>query len=80
MIVVTVFILILNQTEYHWVHNQEENCHCNHILFNLQEITNQFPLACRSATQESIFEVARDFCLNILHNYSKYLCANLETN
>ena len=35
MIVVTVFIVILNQMELHLVQNRNENCHHNHIPFNV---------------------------------------------
>ena len=34
MIVVTVFLLIMNQTEDCLVHNQEESCRYDHIPFN----------------------------------------------
>ena len=41
-IVVTVFLLILNQTEFRSVHNQEETRHYDHIPFNLKRIRNLF--------------------------------------
>ena len=31
------FLLITNQTEFHWVHNHKENCQCDHIRFNLKK-------------------------------------------
>ena len=37
MIVVTVFLSILNQMEFHSVQNRKENCHHDHIKFNLKE-------------------------------------------
>ena len=36
VIVVTVFLPILNQMEYHLIQNQEENCRHNRIQFNLK--------------------------------------------
>ena len=36
MIVVTVFLSILKQMEFHLVHNRKENCHHDHIPFNLK--------------------------------------------
>ena len=36
MIVVTVFLLILNQMEFHLVENWKENCHHDHIPFNVK--------------------------------------------
>ena len=41
MIAATVFVLITNQTEFCWVYNQEENCHHDHIPFNLKVITKK---------------------------------------
>ena len=41
-IVVTVFLLILNQTEFHWVHNQKKNCHYDRFLLNLKGIRKKF--------------------------------------
>ena len=35
---VIVFLSILNQIEFHLVHNRKENCHHDHIPFNLKEI------------------------------------------
>ena len=48
MVVVTVFILIMNQTEHSLVHNQEGNCHYDHIPFNWKVIRNLFlwPYVC----------------------------------
>ena len=40
MIVCTVFLSILNQIEFHLVHNQIENCHHDHIPFNVKRIGN----------------------------------------
>ena len=36
MIVVTVFLPILNQIEFHLVQNRKENCHHYHIPFNVK--------------------------------------------
>ena len=36
MIVVTVCLSILNQMEFHLVQNRKENCHHNHIPFNVK--------------------------------------------
>ena len=36
MIVVTVFLPIMNQMEFHLVQNRKENCHHNHIPFNVK--------------------------------------------
>ena len=36
MIVVTVFFTIFNQMEFHLVQNRKENCHHDHIPFNLK--------------------------------------------
>ena len=36
MIVVTVFLSILNRMEIHLVQNRKENCHCDHIPFNVK--------------------------------------------
>ena len=36
MIVVTVFLLILNQMGFHMVQNRKENCHYDHIPFNVK--------------------------------------------
>ena len=41
-IIVALFFLIMNQTEFRWVHNQKENCHYNHIPFNLRGIRERF--------------------------------------
>ena len=35
-IVVTVFLLIMNQRDYRWVHNQKENSHYDRIRFNFR--------------------------------------------
>ena len=40
MIIVTVSISILNQMEFHLVQNPKENCHDDHILFNVKGIGN----------------------------------------
>jgi len=37
LIVVSVFLSILNQIEFHLVQNRKENCHHDHIPFNLKE-------------------------------------------
>ena len=36
MMVVTVFLLTMNQTEVHLIHNQKDNCHYDRILFSLK--------------------------------------------
>ena len=36
MIVVTVFLSILNQMEFNLVQNRKENCHHDHIPFNVK--------------------------------------------
>ena len=36
MIVVTVFLSILNQMKFHLVQNRKENCHHDHIPFNVR--------------------------------------------
>ena len=36
MIVATVFLSILSQMDFHLVQNREENCHHNHIPFNVK--------------------------------------------
>ena len=40
MMVVTVFFSILNQMEFHLIQNWKENCHHNHIPFNVKVIGN----------------------------------------
>ena len=40
MIEVTVFLLIVNRTKFHLVHNQMENGHYDHIHFNQKGIRN----------------------------------------
>ena len=40
MIVVTVFLWMLNQMEFHLVQNRKENCDNDHIPFNLKGIGN----------------------------------------
>ena len=56
-IVLTVFILIMKQTEFCLVHNEMENYHYDHIPFNsvwfiiplnLKRITNGLPLGSRT--------------------------------
>ena len=42
MIVMTVFLSILNQMEFHLVRNLKENCHHDHIPFNEKENGNSF--------------------------------------
>ena len=36
MILVTVFLSILNEMEFHLVQNRKENCHHDHIPFNVK--------------------------------------------
>ena len=36
MIVVTVFLSILKQMDFHFVQNRKEYCHHDHIAFNLR--------------------------------------------
>ena len=40
MIVVTDFLSTLNQMEFHLAQNRKENCHHNHIPFNVKENGN----------------------------------------
>ena len=40
MVVVTVFLSILNQIEFHLIQNRKENCHHDHIPFNVKENGN----------------------------------------
>ena len=40
MTVVTVFLSILNQMDFHLVQNWKENCHHGHIPFNVKGIGN----------------------------------------
>ena len=42
MIVMTVFPSILNQIEFHLVQNRKENCHHDHIPFNVKGIGSIF--------------------------------------
>ena len=45
MIVLTVFLSIVNRTEFRLVHAwSNENCHYDHIPFTLKRIRNMFPL------------------------------------
>ena len=45
MIVVTVFYLVMNPTEFHWVHDQKENCHCDLYPLNLKVIRKNIYLS-----------------------------------
>ena len=38
MIIVTVFLSILNQIEFHLVQNRKENCHHDNIPFNSKKM------------------------------------------
>ena len=40
MIVVTVFLSILNQMDFHLVQNRKKNCHHDHIPFNVKGNAN----------------------------------------
>ena len=42
---VTVFLLIMNPTEFQYVHNQKENRHYDHLPFNLKDIRNSLFLS-----------------------------------
>ena len=42
MIVVIVFLLIMNLTDFRLVRNQKKNCHCDDIPFDLNEIKKWF--------------------------------------
>ena len=42
MIVMTVFLLIMNPTEFRWLHNQKETCRYNHVSFKLGRIISLF--------------------------------------
>ena len=46
MSVVAVFLLIMNPTEFRLVHSRNENCHYDHIPFNLKVISNIFLYLC----------------------------------
>ena len=46
VIVVTVFLLIMSQTEFHLVPNQKENCHYDPFPFSSGS-TNLFPCVCQ---------------------------------
>ena len=35
-IAVTVFLLIMNETKFRWIHNQKGNCHYDCIPLNLK--------------------------------------------
>ena len=41
-IVVTVFLLTMNQTEVRLIHNQKENCRHDHLPFNCKGNGNLF--------------------------------------
>ena len=49
MIVETVFLSILNQIEFHLDQNRKENCHHDHIPFNMKGNGNLVFSVCRSA-------------------------------
>ena len=49
-----VFLLFINQKEYHLVHNQQESCHYDHIPFNLRGITNLVSWLLRVSTVMAI--------------------------
>ena len=56
MVVVTVFLSILNLIEFHLVQNRKENCHKDHIPFNVKGNGN------------IVFSVhAQRLCASILH-------------
>ena len=58
MIVETVFLLIMNQTEFRLAYNQKENCHCDHNPFHLQGIINPFLSVCTIFyTQRNLLEI-----------------------
>ena len=40
MLVVIVFLSILNQMEFHLIQNRKENCHHDHIPFNVKGNVN----------------------------------------
>ena len=42
MIVMTVFLSILNQMDFHLIQNQKEKCHHNHIPFNMKGNGNRY--------------------------------------
>ena len=54
MIVVRVFLLIRNQPEFSLVHNQKENCHYDHIPFDLKGIQNRYPENTPKNVEENI--------------------------
>ena len=66
MIIVTVFHSILNQMEFHLVQNRKENCHHDHILFNVKGNGNK------------VFSVQRDIDMQQLHARGEYGCGQAE--
>ena len=53
MIVVTVFPLTMNRMKFRLTHNQKQNCHYDHIPFNLKIIRNLYFLSQREIAFES---------------------------
>ena len=51
MIMVTVFLSILNQMNFHLVQNRKENCHHDHISFNLKGNGNIVFSVCATYTR-----------------------------
>ena len=45
MIVAIVFVMIMSKAVFLLFHNQKENCHYDHVLFNLKIIWNQYLLS-----------------------------------
>ena len=66
MIVVTVFLSLLNQMEFHLVQNREENCHHDHIPLNLNWNGNIVFSVCRYLS----LYICPSFC-PIWHVYDK---------
>ena len=62
MIVVTVFLSILNQMEVHLVQNRKENCHHDHIPFNMKGNGNiVFPAYLRAPLLNPSMRYCREF-------------------
>ena len=76
MFVVTVFLSILHQMEFHLVQNQKENCHPDHIPFNLKGNGKKF--------SQSMWNFAvRNSCMYILGRHKSGMqkfCNSFQAN
>ena len=75
MVVVTAFFSILNQMEFHLVQNRKENCHHDHIPFNLKgnrirvssvQCRTEFHYSCSLTSKQLVFQhkdLFPPFCL-----------------